>query len=138
MKTSNAVTLAGQTLQQTGPSGQKQIRNEVEELQRCWQSSTTQFADVKRHLETTLAEWDSYDSLRDELERWLHEIEHVLEDQTLMSSVAEKKTNILKLKVNMQIFVRLQNSFLFFSIIILLEFNLISYGACIYLASCIH
>jgi len=90
---------ADKVLPQTAPQGQQQIRREVDALKFDWEKYSSKLSETKTALESSLAAWEQFDGLHDELTKWLKEMEAKIRDQDLKSTLQDKKSQVEQLKV---------------------------------------
>ena len=93
-------SLADKSLPQTAPSGQQQIRHELDSLSHDWDLYTTKLTETLSGLEATKESWEEFDALYDTLSKWLRDMEIQLKDQELKSTLADKQGQVEKFKVS--------------------------------------
>ena len=92
---------ADKILPQTAPQGQKQVRRELDSLKYDWDKYSSRITETKSALESAHNSWEQFDSLYDDLGKWLKEMEVKIKDHELKSTLQDKKTQVDKFKVRM-------------------------------------
>ncbi len=98
-KIKNVVGLAEEALPQTAPPGQQQIRRDLDALKNDWERFCGNLKETQSTLETAKESWESFDSLYDELGKWLREMEVKVKDYGLKSTLQDKTDQVSKFKV---------------------------------------
>jgi len=99
VKLNEIVNLADKTIPQTGFDGRRKIQDDLQEVQATSANIFKDLKSTKVILEKTKLEWDQYDSLNDQLSRYIRETKQLIKDQELKSTIDEKKIELKQLKV---------------------------------------
>ena len=75
----------------TSTSGRQQLRTEAEQLDTAWQRFKTRLNDSTFGLRAALEEWNTYDSLHDELSAWLRKCDAEMRAHDVMKATAQEK-----------------------------------------------
>ena len=94
-------SLGDKTLPQTAPSGQQQIRRELDALTHDWDLYSTKLTETLAGLEATKESWEEFDTLYETLSKWLRDMEIQLKDQELKSTLADKRGQVERFKVSL-------------------------------------
>lgn len=90
---------AEKTLPQTAVAGQQQIRRELDSLRCDWDKYSNQLTNSKQGLSEALGVLEEFDSLFDNLSKWLRDVEGQMKDYELKSTLADKEAQVEKFKV---------------------------------------
>ena len=93
-----------QTLAQTSPQGQANVRRELDGLQQDWDSLGARMRDTQQSLAHAIHALETYDVSCEGLNRWLREAESQLKDYDLKSTLPEKQAQVEKFKVREEFF----------------------------------
>ena len=88
------------TLTNTGLVGKQTIQRELESLRIDWEQYSVELGETQTRLQAIVTRWEEYEHSYEALADWMKTEEKRVKDYTLVASLEDKKSQVIKYQVN--------------------------------------